>query len=151
MLPVVSRKMIVLCLHIVSTRLVNTVFMGNELNTDKDTNGRMAATKPMKTIFRRPFSNAGMVGYPSINRHWMARSCIWPQPYDPDFDFSMVDLFGICLFMAYTGQVWHGETKIWVVRSRSFTWTSPAMLVNRTKLCWSAFCFASKLGWYSIN
>ncbi len=24
----------------------------------------------------------------------------------------------------------HGETKIWVVRSRSLTWTSPAMLVK---------------------
>ena len=30
----------------------------------------------------------------------------------------------------YTEQVWHGETKIWVGRSRSFTWTSPAMLVK---------------------
>ncbi len=30
----------------------------------------------------------------------------------------------------HTKQVWHGETKIWFVRSRSFTWTSPAMLVN---------------------
>ncbi len=38
------------------------------------------------------------------------------------------------LFMAYTGQVWHGETKIWVVRSRSFTWTSPAMLVNKVNI-----------------
>ncbi len=38
------------------------------------------------------------------------------------------------LFMAYTEQMWHGETKIWVVRSRSFTWTSPAMLVKQNDL-----------------
>ena len=33
-------------------------------------------------------------------------------------------------FMAYTEQMWHGETKIRVIRLRLFTWTSPAMLVN---------------------
>ncbi len=36
-------------------------------------------------------------------------------------------------FIAHTEQVWHGETKIWVVRLRSFTWTSPAMLVKVAK------------------
>ncbi len=30
-----------------------------------------------------------------FNRHCKARSCIWPQPNDPDFDLSMLDLFGI--------------------------------------------------------
>ncbi len=34
--------------------------------------------------------------------------------------------------MAYPKQVWHGKTKIWVVRLMSFTWTSPAMLVKGT-------------------
>ncbi len=38
------------------------------------------------------------------------------------------------LFMAYTGQVWHGETKIWVIRSRSFTWTSHSMPVKSPTL-----------------
>ncbi len=33
-------------------------------------------------------------------------------------------------FVAYVEQVWHGKTKIWVARLRSFTWTSPAMLVK---------------------
>ncbi len=32
--------------------------------------------------------------------------------------------------LAHNEQVWHGETKIWVVRSTAFTWTSPAMLVK---------------------
>ncbi len=46
---------------------------------------------------------------------------------------SPCDTCSVCainFFMAHTEQVWHGETKIWVVRSRSFTWTSPAMLVK---------------------
>ncbi len=87
---------------------------------------------------------------PTFNKHCRARPCKWPQPYDPDFGFSMSHLFCIChlsthrkvqrwrkilrenpnFFMAHTEQMWHGETKIWVVRSRSFTWTSPAMLVK---------------------
>ena len=33
-------------------------------------------------------------------------------------------------YVAYTKWVRHGKTKIFVVRLRSFTWTSPAMLVN---------------------
>ncbi len=33
-------------------------------------------------------------------------------------------------FVAYTEQVWHGKVKIWVVRFRSFTWTSLAMPVK---------------------
>ncbi len=67
-----------------------------------------------------------------VNSHYKARSFIWPQLYHPDFDLSMLDLFGIFpnFFMAYTDQVWHGDTKIWVVRSRLFTWTCPAMLVK---------------------
>ncbi len=45
-------------------------------------------------------------------------------------------ILGLCpnCLMAYTEQVWHGKTKIWVVGSRSFTWTSPAMPVNRSLL-----------------
>ena len=31
-----------------------------------------------------------------FNRHCRARPCKWPQPYDPDFDLSMSDLFDIC-------------------------------------------------------
>ncbi len=31
-----------------------------------------------------------------FNRYCKARSCICPQPYDQDFDLSMLDLFGIC-------------------------------------------------------
>ena len=34
--------------------------------------------------------------FTTINRHCKACSCIWPQPYDPDFDLSMLDLFSIC-------------------------------------------------------
>ncbi len=30
-----------------------------------------------------------------LNRHCKARSCIWPQPYDPKFDLSKLDPFGI--------------------------------------------------------
>ncbi len=51
-----------------------------------------------------------------LNSHCKARSCIWPQPYDPDFDLSMLDLFGIGhesnFFMAYTEQVWHGDQNL---------------------------------------
>ncbi len=45
-------------------------------------------------------------------------------------------ILGLCpnCFMAYTKQVWHGKTKIWVTTLRSFTWTSPAMLVNKERL-----------------
>ena len=34
------------------------------------------------------------------------------------------------IFLYWTEQVWHRKIKIWVVRSRSDTWTSPAMLVK---------------------
>ncbi len=27
------------------------------------------------------------------NKHWRACSCIWPRPYDQDFDLSMSDLY----------------------------------------------------------
>ena len=37
--------------------------------------------------------------------------------------------------MAYTKQVWHGKTKVWVTRLGSFKWTSPAMLVIASGHC----------------
>ncbi len=49
------------------------------------------------------------------------------------------------IFMAYAEQVWHGETKIWVVRSRSFTWTSPAMLVKSISPIMRNFTFDARL------
>ncbi len=84
-----------------------------------------------------------LFGYFSIssiqvfNRHWTARPCKWPRPYNPDFALSMSHLFGICqkevypnCFVADTAQVYHGKIKIWVVRLRSNTWTSLAMPVK---------------------
>ncbi len=46
---------------------------------------------PIKSI-KRPC----ILLYFNLNKYCKARSCIWPRPYDPDFDLSMSDLLGIC-------------------------------------------------------
>ncbi len=62
-------------------------------------------------------------------------------------------ILGLCsnCFMAYTEQVWHGKTKIWVVRLRSFTWTSPAMLVKKPVLLIQALPFSWNWHWKDMG
>ncbi len=64
----------------------------------------------------------------TVNMHCRAHLCKWPQPYNPDFSLSMRSSF-----MVYANHPWHGKIKFGVVKLRSNTWMSPAMLVKATK------------------
>ena len=79
------------------------------------------------------FFEFGMTFGKQFNKRCRACSCIWPQPYDPDFDLSMSNMLGMLHeagWLYQTGLTW--KDQIWVTRLRSNTWMSLAMHKHST-------------------
>ena len=84
--------------------------------------------------------------FSTLNRYCKARPCTWPQPYDPDFDLSMLDLFNICheaLWVPklsdsypYSGVELRPWTFQWDLTLHLLIWT--VLHINRSLHHWTA-------------